>query len=65
MSETCDPGIRLEEVTALVARLGSRLPRVRDRAMGRWFAQVLHTALVHVAQSRGALDIAIGEGSRR
>jgi len=53
---------RIEELAPAVADLGWRLPRVRDPAIARQWAQALHAALAHVAKGRGALDIAIGEG---
>src|SRR5690349_15817862 len=42
--------------------LGWRLPRVRDPAAGRRIAYGIHLALVDMANQRGAIDIAIGEG---
>jgi hypothetical protein len=60
-TETGSEG-RLDELEAAVALLGWRLPRVRDPAIARQWAHGVHTALVHVASGRGALDVAIGEG---
>jgi hypothetical protein len=56
------PGNPLEDLTPALAALGSRLPRVRDPAIVRRWAIAIHGALVEVANGRGALDIAIGEG---
>jgi HNH endonuclease len=62
VSETYDLDGKIEEIAPAVARLGWRLPRVRDPAMVRQWAHGLHAVLVHVTKGRGALDIAIGEG---
>jgi len=63
VSESCaELDSQLNEIAPLVARLGWRMPRVRDPAVARRFAHGLHTVLVDVASGRGALDISIGEG---
>jgi len=63
VSESCtESEVKLDELEAAVARLGWRLPRVRDPAIARQWAHGVHTALVHVANGRGALEVAIGEG---
>ncbi len=62
VSETYDFEARIEELAALVAPLGWKLPRVRDPAAARRCARGLHLAFVHVARGRRAIDVAIGEG---
>jgi hypothetical protein len=63
VSESCtESQVKLDELEAAVARLGWRLPRVRDPAIARRWAHGVHTALVHVASGLGALEVAIGEG---
>jgi HNH endonuclease len=53
---------RLEVAERLAAPLPSRLPRVRDPALGRWIAEQLDVFLRNVTACRRALDIAVGEG---
>jgi hypothetical protein len=63
VSETyADRDGKIERIAPDVARLGWRLPRVRDPAIVRQWAHGLHALLVYVAKGRGALDVAIGEG---
>ena len=53
---------RLEAVANAAAQLGSRLPRVRDPATGRWMARGMDTLLRNLSVGYGALDVALGEG---
>jgi hypothetical protein len=53
---------RLEAVASAAAPLPSRLPRVRDPALGRWMAHQMDALLRNVTAGYGALDVAIGEG---
>jgi len=63
MSEACtELDARLEAVANAAAPLGSRLPRVRDPALGRWMAHAMEALLRNVSTGRGALDVALGEG---
>src|SRR3989454_1792462 len=63
MCEACtELDARLEAVANAAAPLGSRLPRVRDPALGRWIAHQMDALLRNVASGYGALDVAIGEG---
>src|SRR6266446_5501222 len=63
MCEACtELDARLEAVVRLAAPLPSRLPRVRDPALGRWMAQQLDTLLRNVAGGHSACDVAVAEG---
>src|SRR2546426_41020 len=63
MCEACtELDARLEAVANAAAPLGSRLPRVRDPALGRWIAHHMDALLRNVSSGYGALDVAIGEG---
>jgi len=63
MSEACtELDVRLEAVANAAALLGSRLPRVRDPAIGLWMAHAVDTLLRNLTIGFGALDVAIGEG---
>src|SRR2546429_8675019 len=63
MGEACtELDARLEAVANAAALLGSRLPRVRDPALGRWMAHAMEALLRNVSTGRGALDVALGEG---
>jgi hypothetical protein len=63
MSEACtELDARLEAVASAAAPLPSRLPRVRDPALGRWMAHQMDALLRNVTSGYGALDVAIGEG---
>ena len=53
---------RLEAVTKAAALLGSRLPRVRDPAVGLWMAHTMNALLRNISGGYGALDVALGEG---
>src|SRR5437867_9185440 len=63
MSEVCtEVDARLEAVADAAALLGSRLPRVRDPALGRWMAHAIDALLRNISSGHGGLDVAIGEG---
>src|ERR1700730_19141481 len=63
MGEACtELDARLEALAHAAAPLGSRLPRVRDPAIGRWMARGLDTLLRNLSSGCGAVDIALGEG---
>src|SRR2546428_7172270 len=63
MSEACtELDSRLEAVANAAALLGSRLPRVRDPALGRWMAHTIDALLRNVSSGHGAIDLALGEG---
>ena len=63
MSEACtEIDARLEAVANAAAPLPSRLPRVRDPALGLWMAHQMDVLLRNVTSGYGALDVAIGEG---
>jgi len=63
MGEACtELDARLEAVANAAALLPSRLPRVRDPAMGRWMAHAIDALLRNISSGHGALDVAIGEG---
>src|SRR5213082_1981348 len=63
MGEACtELDARLEAVANAAALLGSRLPRVRDPALGRWMAHAIDALLRNISSGHGALDVAIGEG---
>jgi len=62
MGEGCtELDARLEAVANAAALLGSRLPRVRDPAMGRWMAHAIDALLRNISSGHGALDVALGE----
>jgi len=63
MSEACtELDARLEAVAKAAALLGSRLPRVRDPAVGVRMAHTMDALLRNVSSGYGALDVALGEG---
>ena len=63
MSEACtELDARLEAVANAAASLPSRLPRVRDPALGRWMAHRMHALFRNVTTGYDAFDVAIGEG---
>jgi len=63
MSEACtELDARLETLANAAALLGSRLPRVRDPAIGRWLAHAMDVLLRNLSSGCGALDVALGEG---
>src|SRR5438105_8415372 len=66
MSDACtELDARLEAVASAAAPLPSRLPRVRDPALGRWMAHQLDALLRNVTAGHGALDVTIGGGPGR
>jgi len=52
----------LEALANAAALLGSRLPRVRDPAVGLRMAHGMETLLRNLSIGCGALDVALGEG---
>src|SRR5882724_1219747 len=63
MSEACtELDARLEAVANAAASLPSRLPRVRDPALGRWMAHQMHALFRNVTTGYDAFHVAIGEG---
>jgi hypothetical protein len=63
MSEACtELDARLEALANAAALLGSRLPRVRDPAVGLRMAHGMETLLRNLSSGCGALDVALGEG---
>src|SRR2546429_3016531 len=63
MGEACtELDARLEAVANAAALLGSRLPRVRDPALGRWMAHAIDALLRNISSGHGGLDGALGEG---
>ena len=63
MGEVCtELDARLEAVANAAALLGSRLPRVRDPALGRWMTHAIDALLRNISSGHGAIDLALGEG---
>jgi hypothetical protein len=63
MGEACtELDARLEAVANAGASLGSRIPRVRDPATGRWMAHGMDALLRNLSSGCGAIDVALGEG---
>jgi hypothetical protein len=63
MSEACtELDARLEAVANAAASLPSRLPRVRDPALGRWMARQMHALFRNITTGYDAFEVAIGEG---
>src|SRR5438067_13936041 len=63
MGEACtELDGRLEAVANAAALLGSRLPRVRDPALGRWMTHAIDALLRNISSGHGAIDLALGEG---
>src|SRR3977135_1129114 len=63
MSEACtELDARLEALANAAALLGSRLPRVRDPAVGLRMAHGMDVLLRNLSGGCGARDVALGEG---